>query len=548
MKFRNGARAALLFFLVFTLVGCATSTRSIPTRPGDPENLPDEYGLVAFKVISNTERLTSRLVNWTGAFAIDLNDSEKRYFLQGSSAGLNSSRVFVGAMPPGEYAVVMLQSHLRAPDAQIWLNAPLSADTGTFSVDQGRLTSLGTLVYQPLGWVREDNESRHLYVIARFEDYEPLEHLVAEAYPEAWEGIQTDLILGWDPDENDPMRQEMADRLRRVPRGMERHRLDDGRAVLTAPMGQILVRDSAASWRRIDSGQTRHIASLTDRAEGGYLASGERGLVLTADHLDGPWQHRPGPSTQENIFWIHSNADGSAVALTERHDRIRLYSVDPDFSQWQSLAEFRHRNPMLSAAEAFHALATEDGRVMVFGDSRRTVFDPSTGAVESHEDRNLTHLSRQPDGTLTRVPDHFWSRNGRPQFSVDDGETWQDLRPIRSIEIWRVSGPVFILPNQEFAAISNRSYRPAPTQRMRYDEHNRIRLGDTEEIRQWGVALEEGCDQLVPLFSDPGNLFVSCRDGRLLRSTDGGQSWNVDFDQIFEQDEVSETPRGNQTI
>lgn len=362
---RTGVLRALLIFVLLALTACGPT--AIETRPDDPANLPERYGLVAFKVISNTDRLAPSLQNWTGAFAVDLQDVEKRYFLAAGGTGLNSSRVFVGAMPPGDYGIFMLQSYLRTGDGSVWLNARVPRGLGNFRVEEGRLTSLGTLVFQPLGQIGEGRDRSQLYVIARFDDDEPLEDFVAEAFPEAWAGIRTDLILGWESDQLDLERDDLADRLRRFARGIEPHRLPNEQAILTAPMGQIRLREGQGSWRRIDTGQNRHIGTVIEYGDG-FLAGGERGLVMRAPSLDGPWQALPGPSTQENVYWLHADSVGGVVALAQRGRQVRLYAVSSDFSSWRSVVEFENRPGYLYAGPGVaHGARMSDGRVVIFG-------------------------------------------------------------------------------------------------------------------------------------------------------------------------------------
>ncbi len=538
-------RRALAILVLLALTACA-GPRAIQTSPDDPDNLPEHYGLVAFKVISNTDRLAPSLQNWTGAFAVDLQDMEKRYFLAAGGNGLNSSRVFVGAMPPGEYGIFLLQSFLRHGDGSTWLNAPVPRALGNFRVEEGRLTSLGSMVYQPLGQIGEGREQTNLYVIARFDDDEPLEDFVAEAFPQAWEGIRIDLILGWEPDEHDVERQVMADRLRRFARGIEPHRLPDRQAILTAPMGQILVREYAGSWRRIDTGQNRHIATVIAHGDG-YLAGGERGLVMQAPSLDGPWEPVPGPSTQENVFWLHSDPVAGVVALAQEGRQVQLYSVSPDFSSWRNVVTFENQPGRAYAGSGLsHGARMSDGRLAIFGDHQRVVYDPLSGEVERHEGRDLYQFAQQ-DGTLVAIPGHWWTGYGNPEFSRDYGASWSSVQPIRKQESWpRLRLPV-VLPDNDFAVLAHQAYQDPQSRRRRRESELRLRVGADDQIRHWGGQLPEGCDRLVPALSGPDELFVSCQDGRVLLSTDGGKSWTVDLDTTMDEDDAPEMLQQRQT-
>lgn len=538
---------ALLIVALLALTACQTP-RAIETRPDDPDRLPERYGLVAFKVISNTDRLAPGLRNWTGAFAVDLNDAEKRYFLRASSAGLNSSRVFVGAMPPGDYGIFLLQSLVRTGDGSSWLNAPVPRALGSFRVEEARLSSLGSLVYQPLGQIGEGRGQSNLYVIARFDDDEPLDDFVAEAFPEAWAGIEADLVLGWEPDERNLERQALADRLRSFARGIEPHRLPNGRTILTAPMGQIRLREGAGAWRRIDTGQNRHISVIVEHGSG-YLAGGERGLMMQAPDLEGPWRPLPGPNTQENIIWLHSDPVGGVVALAQSGWQVRLFVASPDFSSWRSVAELDGRPPLLWPGSGLvHGVSMSDGRVLVFGDRARLIYDQISGDLERYESRDLYHLSQQADGTLVAVPGHWWTGLADPEFSRDYGSSWTSIRPLREYESWQVSGPPVVLPGDEFAVLSNKAYQDPRTRRRRHESELRLRVGVANQILHWGEQLPEGCNRLVPKISGEDELFVGCIDGRMLLSTDRGRTWTIDLDTTMAEDDAPEIFRQRQTI
>ena len=543
-----GARNALMVFALLALSACQTSSL-IQTRADDPDNLPEDYGLVAFKVISNTDRLAPSLRNWTGAFAVDLNDPENRYLLTAGGTGLNTSRVFVGAMPPGEYGIFMLQSLRRTGDGSTWLNARVPRSLGNFRVEEGHLTNLGTLVYQPLGKFGEGRDQANLYVIARFDDDEPLEAYVAESFPEAWAGLHGDQLLGWEPDGNHEGRSEMADRLRRFARGIEPHHLMDGQMVMTAPMGQIRVREGEGSWRRIDTGQNRHLGTLTLHGEG-YLAGGERGLILQAPTLEGPWQLLPGPSTQENIIWLYSDPVGGVVALTEQEREVRLYAVSPDFSSWRTVAEIDNRPPpgYPGVLLKVSAARTSDGRVVVHGGRQRLVYDLISGEIERDERHDYYRFHRQPDGTFVAVPGHWWTGVANPVFSVDDGLSWTTLQPIREAESWPRPALPIVLAEDRFAMISHRIESHPQARRRRYSDEFNARVGSTDAIVHWGEPLEKGCNRLVPEFSSLDHLFVACEDGRLMVSRDEGRTWSLDLDTTMNEDDRSGSPPRQGTI
>lgn len=537
--------------LAALLVGCGPGL--IPTRPDDPEVLPERFGLVAAQVVSNTERLAPMLKNWTAAFVVDIDDPEKRYRLDASATGLYSSRVFVGALPPGHYAIFNLHSFANAGDAQYWLNAPVPRSLGTFRIEESRLTSLGSLVYQPLGAAGKGRDKQRLYLITRLDEDEVLEDFVAEAYPEVYDEIRRDLVLGWEPSafESGQQEEDLIERIRRFAVGMDAFRLADGTIVMTAPLGQILVREATGIWTNHATGQDRHLTHIVSTADG-FLAGGERGLLMQSANLFGPWQRLPGPGARENVFWIHRDDRGRMFALTRAANRVRFYEVEDAGETWRVLREFEYQPGFFFVGGGHvHAVATSDGRIVLFADDQRLVYDANLDAFETSDDAgDMFVLAEQFNGVLVGRAGHWWTGVTAPRYSFDLGRTWTRLNDVRHVEriLPATSSLPFVLSREEILAVSHRSYRDELTRRILPEPEPRVRLAHSDErIVWWGETMDEACTELLPGISTPELLFARCSDGRILVSDDLGRSWQVDHDPAMSTDDAPEELTGRQT-
>ena|GEM_PF-2250791 len=534
-------RAVLVVTLCLILGACGPGL--IQTRP-DAGELPDEYGLVAIKVITNARSLEGPLENWTSAFVVDLHDEEKRYELEASTEGLSSARVFVGALPPGDYAIYNLQSYQKQGDVSRWMNAPVPRSTGTFTVEDRRITSLGSLVYHSLGEVEVQGRAQRLYLLPRLDEDEDMLDFIADSFPDAFGEMNQDFLLGWDPlDTTDLVdeRLEMAKRIRSFAVGLNFHWLGEDEIVMTGAMGQIFHRAGESEWNRTDTGQNRQLLSLVGHGDG-YLAGGERGLMMRADSLEGPWEKLPGPGEREGIYWLDSNPEGGVHALTRRDGRVTLYRLDQELSDWQDLWQYEYRPGMFfTGAGHVHATASDSGSIFVFGDQSRLEFTPENDTPEVHSSRNFFSWTKQPDGTIVGVPGHWWSGTSSPEFSTDNGRSWTDVESSPAIERLRHprrSKPILVSESEVLAFARREIRHQESLRRLSYEDEYRLRLfQDGEDIVYWGEPVDEDCTELLGAISTPSLVFATCEDGRIYRTEDGGMEWILDFEPGQELDE-----------
>jgi hypothetical protein len=542
------------FFLTFALAlasGCGSSL--IETRLDDPSKLPERYGVVVVQTVSNAYRLSDMLYNWTALFVVDLDDTEKRYRLDAKNTGMLDNRVFVGALPPGRYAIYNLHSFGGGGDYSYWLNARVPRLVGSFEVHEDRLTSLGALVYQPLGEVDSERGGKvSTYVVTRVDDDEDLSEFVREAYPDFHARLESDFVDGWEGDGLAAVRADLADRIRSIAHAERPIRLSDGTAALGANLGQVFWRNGNGEWERTDTGYVLQLGAVA-RVDDGYVLAGERGLVLVGPSRQGPWAHVRGPGTQEAVYWMHELPGGDLVALTRSALRVRFYRVSHDFSEWRVLRQFAfERTVFFTGAGMVHAAMLSSGAVLVFGDKKRLVYDPATGRIEESDSDNLFQFAQQPDGTLVALPGSAWSGVGPPRYSRDEGRTWTRIARVPRAESWDavLRVPPVVLPDDRVALVSRRmvigtttrGQRPVPSE----ERMLRVAAG-RDTIDSWGQAMENACFRLVPEWSTPDLLFTLCEDGRVLRSPDHGRTWVTDRAIELPESAVPEALKGENT-
>lgn len=528
------------------LAGCAPGMPN--TRLDRPDKLPDRYGIVAVQVVSNTNRLAPFLDNWTSVYVVDLEDTSKRYQLEAKGTGLLNSRVFIGALPPGHYGLAMLQSLMHGSDATYWINARVPRSVGTFHVDENHFTSLGTLAYQPFpAPAGESGAGRKPFVVTRMEDRQDLAEFVADAYPDFHARLRPDGVQGWDQDHGDEQRLDLASRIRSFALARHPHRVGPDGVALSGVLGQILWRRGDGDWQRADTGYTNELGALV-AYDGGYIAAGERGLVLRAESLEGPWERVGGPDTRSAVYWMDAARDGRFHALARSDTQVTFYEASPDLSEWTALHTFAHRGNLLfpgwNEVYAFH---DEDQRIVLVGGGERVVYDPASRTTTPGRSTDFVVLAQQPDGVVVGVPGRAWGSAGRPMLSHSAGRDWNRLQPVIGQEVWSrvVHSPPIRLEDDRLLVVAHQQGRdPVSGRRFPLDDLH-VRIGsESEGVTGWGEALEPGCELLLPSISSAELIFAMCEDGRLKSSRDLGREWVVDRDPVLDLEQMPGELRG----
>lgn len=544
---RHALRLSLALLLL-VLAGCGPGL--IETRLDGPEPIPEGRGVVAVQVVSNTRALAPMLSNWTAVSVVDLDDREKRYRLTPRETGLLGSRVFVGALPPGQYAIYNLHSFVDVNNAQYWLNAPTPRSLGSFDVLENRLSNLGSLAYQPLGEIEnEKGQKRGLYVVTRIEEPQELSDFVKEAYPDFASRLTADFELGWRDDMPDMDRERIARRIRDVGFGNRVLRLEDGTVVMAGKLGRVYWRTGDDQWRQSDTGYTNEIGAVS-RTREGYAIAGERGLALVAPNLEGPWQQRTGPGTQWAVTWMHTLPGGELIAIAKGPGEDRIFRVSEDFERWQSLRSFKHNTSLyFSGYGQTLAVSTPSGRLAVFANGARLEYDPATDSFTEQASEPLFRLEQQPDGTLVSVSGHWWSGMGTARHSLDQGKTWNRFNRLREHEAGDSvnAGMAVRLDGPRELMVSRKYMKSAQSQRVRITRERFVRVSAGEAIQQWGEELDPQCADLLPQISSERQLFSLCEDGSVMRSDDLGQTWTKDRKVELKSSEVPEGMVGGTT-
>jgi hypothetical protein len=487
-------------------------------------------GIVALQLVSNADRVSPMMPAWTSVVIDREGDPDRVYPLYPEAEGLLRSQMFVGAVPPGNYRIRNL--HASNADNSAWLNAPVPRLLGRFNVEAGRVTTLGTIVYQPF-YAVDANPLRGVpYVVTRVDDALDATRYVLARYPNA--GAMTPQVpLGWVEDGGDEMRNGVVERMRDFALGEEAVLLEPGSFAMPARLGQIQWREPSGSWRRIDTGYTQQIAALT-RGDDGFIAGGERGLLLHARVLSGPWAEVAGPAVDEAVYWLHALPGGRLLALTRSGSQARFYDIDTANPKWEPVRSFSYEQGFFFTGRGVVHPAVDHDRLTLMFNGEALVYLLAERTWSSSRERTLWRVARQEDGTLLAIPGSLWNGIGEPVFRTREG-SWHALRrPTKATNAaWMVSGSLPWLDREGGAHIpGTRMRRVAGGRIERSDEVYLLYSTTPGDSLSWKVRgqMPAGCYHMLPQVSSEQHLFARCLDGRVIRSDDGGHEWVTDRD------------------
>lgn len=430
------------FALLLLLAACATVPRAGIAPDG---HLPAGHGLVVVQVVNNTDKIATYLDTWSDVVVVDMDRRDEKgerlmALIPALTDGLSSTRVFVGSLAPGRYRLTSLYAWQQVPGVATYsAGAPTAASLGEFTVEADRLTSLGTVLYQPLhadplATTMVTPGGRTGFLVSRLDDTAALDEFVSLRYPSAASAVASRPALGWREDAYAPQREMLRDAIRTyaIP-GRAQSVDDEGAMVFGGRLGTLHRRTAEGVWSRTHVGANREL--LAYRVVGAEVfTGGERGQVCRAAAFEGPWRCDYLPQRDQNVVWLGSGVPGVLHALASERGRTRLYrsSLDGTFA-WTLVAEFGTvatvHPPQSSWVKAAAMPVLLDGvRLRVADAEGSHDIDLATGSHAIGTWPKLVRLVEQQNGMVVASPYSGWSGTNPPLVSSDRGETWSQRK------------------------------------------------------------------------------------------------------------------------
>ncbi len=548
--------------MAMLLTACA-STSIKSTRINDTAGLTADHGVVALQVVNNTDRLSKFHRNWTEVIAVRLDNQDELkqlaidtakakasaegkkfdpakvdwdpdiYTLSPSAEGVVSSQLFVGSMPAGEYMITSLYAYYSDGNMSSWVQMPVWAAGGIFNVAARQLTSLGTVVFQPLLDVKAEsfwsNRSSAKAYVTRMEENNLSDYMAAK-YPLLTASLDTTALQGWQDDQYQELRQQLAEQSQQnawdnSSAALQHH----GKGALMARFGLLHWQDNSGRWSKVKLPTNAQLSAVLDTAE--KIAVGaERGQLFIADSPAGQWaQLQPVPSS-EAIVWLQQGGD-RFYAMTQSSSAFTLYQFADLTTPWQQIGEFKRKEfAFLVQYGGVFAFINPQGNLAVLNDGQLHQYDPAAQAWSAQKSQAMVKLTQLKDGSLLGLAVSQWDGVGDQMFSTDGAQTWQSLH--RSLGLFGDRAAEISLPAKldDGTLVTVSRVRQEQKNSKMHLVTNQSQALNSKSSWQTQGQVREDCTGLLPELTHDQTLYLICNEGDVISTDDFGHSWQTVID------------------
>jgi hypothetical protein len=537
-------RVCLLLAFLTLLNGCAGDVNMLPTLSQKTKVATDQ-GIVVVRIINaSAYPLPFNQVTITPK---NLNESKKikASRLQAISAPTTDSMVFSAPVTAGSYALDSIRAfHVRG---DYWYSRWAGADAkfGTFNIEPGMVTDLGTVIYYP-----KPQEDKYLNTILRTSTENPAEAL-STYFP--FYSFHEEQVLNWTEDEYQEDRDTLFNSVAQNPVTFNADYLaPDNSIYFIGKLGVILKRTSNKEWL-LDAVNTNLDLSAIVQSENGDIAVGGDEGVIYFKQLGGDWQNISLEKSHhiEELFF-NNNGVLEAISRKETAVYISEKQLSNITSAWRTKATYSaikgwkdangnnltlhietEQAPKKSkkkpkAKRVVSVVTNRSSEInsititqqslrddFAFGSGDQTTFTFSPDSWQISEYENSSNISRIFDaGTVKLGIEYagFWSLSGKPTYYKKDlaSDTWKKISTtIKSCKAdYKISGKycTSLTDNKKKVKLDNDSF--------------------TFTSIPWFSSNTEAT--AIASFSDY-NFWSGKRSSetKIINTIDGGKSWHI---------------------
>ncbi|GAA5445253.1 hypothetical protein Misp06_03452 [Microbulbifer sp. NBRC 101763] len=262
----------ILLTCIIIIQGCAGQVNILPAlEESTPIN--DQEGIVVARIINasgNPLPFNQLTIN-----PENLNESKsiKPERLLAAKPKLNGTTVFASYVKPGNYSLSSIRAFYANGNG--WYSRFVSANEklGTFSVNQGEVTDLGTLIYYP-----KPQGDRYLDLLIRAPESEKGE-VLTKYFP--FLKYNPEVLNGWHVDENDEERESTYISIAQNPVTYNEQYVSPANSIyFLGKIGVFIKRTSEGEWE-LDAVDTNHeLTAIAQNKNGDLVVGGSEGALF----------------------------------------------------------------------------------------------------------------------------------------------------------------------------------------------------------------------------------------------------------------------------
>ncbi|WP_045856296.1 beta propeller repeat protein [Teredinibacter purpureus] len=344
-------RIVQLTLMTLILSGCAVSGVNFSPALTKDSVIDNTQGVVTVRVVNaGTIPLP---FNFLTVVPENLNESEeiKAVSLESIANTVGDSSMFTSQVPAGNYTVSSIRGYYAL--GEYWYSRWVNGDVtlGTFTVEPGKTTDLGTLIYYP-----KSQGEKYLNTLIRSPGSNT-ESLVNTHTPFLTYDAQN--ILSWNDDEREDERYATyASTVQNPVVYNRRYIARDNSVYFIGKLGFILQRDASGEWHEDAVDTDGDLNAIAKNLSGDIAVGGEGGTLYLkragSDHWDA--SVLDAVSTISDLFFT-DDGNVDVVLWNKNSVRVQRVNVNGGYEQ-QLLAQFK---------PAYGWYSSENIRVTPFG-------------------------------------------------------------------------------------------------------------------------------------------------------------------------------------
>jgi hypothetical protein len=554
-------RIIAILLIITGLTACNT-TQIQSTDISTNKQLEPGKGVVAVQVINNAERLAQWHKGWTEViiFRTDNMDQLKQQAIEQAKAkhkgskpfdptkvdwdpefytltphdqGVIDSQIFVGSIPQGEYVISSLYAYYNGGDFSSWLSMPVMFSAGKFKVEENKLTSLGSVVFQPLLNIKEksfwSNTSSQKAYVTRVEKQQDLKSFILEHYPNLANQLQLEQTLDWSSDNLNEFRGKLSDLSRTNAYGNQTMALTKlGKNVIASKFGSLKWQDNQGTWHKTNLDTNSQLAAAIE-IDNSVVVGGELGQVFISDNLNDNWQRYQPVSPKEAISWFGKSNNNDYYALTQSASEFVVYQIKDIKTTWEKLTSFKRKSKGIWVQNGgLHPFINGENQISIVNDNKLFTYSNNTKKWSQTKTTSLVDMAQLANGTLVGVEVSQWDGVGDQVVSLDYGQTWLDVN--RYLNQWSDlkldrSLPIVLKDNTVISIGRKKTAKNGKSKTTL-----KIISTDAQKVsdkKSWTFhhAPKDNCFTMLPNISQQSTIHMLCDQGQIVASDNFGKTW-----------------------
>ena len=408
----------LLLLIFATLSGCAIRLDVLETLSSKTKLAPDE-GILVVRVINATDYPLP--LNHISIAPENLHESEKIKVQQLASLRLNieDTSVFASPVQSGNYALSSVGAFHSRGDL-IWSHfASANAKFGTFNVEPGKVTDLGTIIYY-----QKPQEDTYSQMLVRMPKHQTGE-VLRKYFP--FYQFEYDSVLTWHDDGLDEQRETDFLSIAQNPIVFENaYRAPDGSLYFLGKLGVFLIRNSYGDWFMDAVDTNFNLNTIAQNKVGDLIVGGEEGKLFLK-RRGGDWQ---------DISLAHDVQIVELLFHDEKHVDLITKSgplVTINRGNINQTIEWQEMNRFTAHAGWKVIEQTEEERLDAIQEAEKNNKKPpreiaSVSLTKSNIEQYITVRS------MTNIRNRYFD-NGRVERFAYDPDSWKIFEPNSDSEV-----------------------------------------------------------------------------------------------------------------